>query len=50
MSSKSNEPKKTVYRDSKEGEFVTKKYAESHPDTTEKERVRIRPPETPKKK
>jgi hypothetical protein len=34
-------PKKTVYRDSKDGQFVKKSYAEKHPDTTEKERVRI---------
>lgn len=35
-----NEPRKTVYRDSKSGEFVKKGYADRHPDTTEKERVR----------
>lgn len=34
------EPKKTVYRDSKDGQFVKKEYAEKHPATTEKERVR----------
>lgn len=39
MSNKT-EPKKTVYRDSTDGQFVTKRYAERHPDTTEKERVR----------
>jgi hypothetical protein len=50
VSKRSTEPKKTVYRDSKEGGFVTKKYAEAHPDTTEKERVRIRPPQPPKKR
>jgi len=38
--SQRNEPKKTVYRDSKDGQFVKKDYAEKHPDTTEKERVR----------
>jgi hypothetical protein len=27
----------TIYRDAKSGEIVTKKYAESHPSTTEKE-------------
>jgi hypothetical protein len=32
--------RKTVYRSSKTGKFVTKKYAEKHPNTTEKERVR----------
>jgi len=37
---KSTEPKKTVYRDSKDGQFVKKEYADNHPDTTEKERVR----------
>ncbi|SDA16531.1 hypothetical protein SAMN05216315_10812 [Nitrosospira sp. Nsp18] len=37
-------PKKTVHRSSENGEFVTKKYADSHPKTTEKERVRISPP------
>jgi hypothetical protein len=26
-----------TYRDSKTGEFVTKKFAEKHPNTTEKE-------------
>jgi hypothetical protein len=39
------EKKKTVYRDSEDGQFTTKRYAEDHPSTTEKERVRIRPPE-----
>jgi|GEM_PF-1065394 len=34
------EPKKTVYRDSGTGEFVKKDYADKHPKTTEKERVR----------
>jgi hypothetical protein len=38
---KNAEPKKTVYRDSEDGQFVTKKYSETHPKTTEKERVRI---------
>ena len=37
------ETKKTIYRSSKTGRLVTKKYAESHPDTTEKERVRVGP-------
>ena len=50
MSKTSSEPKKTVYRDSKDGEFVTRDYAETHKDTTEKERVRIKPPEPPKKR
>lgn len=37
--SKKVEPKKTVHRDSKSGEFTTEKYSKSHPSTTEKERV-----------
>lgn len=37
---KSSEPKKTVYRNSVDGQFVKKSYAETHPRTTEKERVR----------
>jgi hypothetical protein len=44
------ETKKTVYRDSKDGQFTTKKHAEKNPDTTEKERVRVKPPTPPKKK
>lgn len=36
--------KKTVHRDSKSGEFVPKKYADKHPSTTERERVRVNPP------
>lgn len=35
------EEKKTVHRDSEKGRFVTQEYAEKHPKTTEKERVRI---------
>ena len=38
------EKKKTVFRDSEDGQFTTKKYAEKNPKTTEKERVRIKPP------
>ena len=37
---KNNEPKKTVFRDSGSGQFVEKKYAETHKSTTERERVR----------
>ena len=37
---KSTEPKRTVYRNSEDGRFVTKRYAEKHPRTTETERVR----------
>ena len=44
MNTKKPEPKKTVYRDSEEGRFVKQEYAEKHPKTTEKERVRITPP------
>jgi hypothetical protein len=32
---------KTIYRSSKTGRIVTEKYAKSHPNTTEKEKVRI---------
>lgn len=37
---------KTVRRDSGTGQFVTKRYVETHPKTTETERVRI--PANPK--
>lgn len=50
MSSKEKGTRKTVYRDSTDGQFVKKSYAESHPRTTEKERVRIDPPKEPPKK
>jgi hypothetical protein len=50
MAKHSSEPKKTVYRDSKDGQFISKREAERNPDTSEKERVRIRPPEPPKKR
>jgi hypothetical protein len=33
-------PKKVVYRDSESGQFVPQRYAEQHPRTTERERVR----------
>ena len=39
--SREKEPKKTVYRDSEDGQFVKKDYADNHPKTTEKERVRV---------
>ena len=32
-------PRRTVYRDSTDGQFVTERYADRHPNTTEKERV-----------
>lgn len=35
--SKSTSKTKTIYRSAKTGRFVEKKYAESHPATTEKE-------------
>lgn len=39
-----NKPKsKTVYRSSVKGVFVTERYAKQHPDTTEKERIKIKP-------
>lgn len=31
--------KKTVFRDSTDGKFVTERYADKHPRTTERERV-----------
>ncbi|HYR88539.1 MAG TPA: hypothetical protein VE422_30950 [Terriglobia bacterium] len=40
----SKEKKKTVFRDSKDGQFITKKEAEGRPATTERERVRVQPP------
>jgi len=35
---------RTIHRDSETGQIVTEKYAETHPKTTETERVRIPPP------
>jgi hypothetical protein len=43
------EEKKTIYRDSEDGQFVKKEYAETHKSTTEKERVRVVPPGKAKK-
>jgi hypothetical protein len=43
-------PKKTVYRDSGSGEFVKRRYAESHKRTTEKERVNVPSKRKPSKK
>ncbi len=40
----SSDKKKTIYRDSESGQIVKKDYAEKHPRTTEKERVRVTPP------
>ncbi len=42
--------KKTVHRSSESGQFVTKKYAENHPRTTERERVSVQRPAPAKKK
>ncbi|HEV7645913.1 MAG TPA: hypothetical protein VGO50_18385 [Pyrinomonadaceae bacterium] len=38
--SKPQPERKIVYRDSDKGRFVPKEYADKHPKTTEKERVR----------
>jgi hypothetical protein len=40
---------KVVYRSAEDGKFVTEKYAERHPRTTEKEH-RPAPKQTPSKK
>jgi hypothetical protein len=40
---------RTIYRRSDTGEICKKDYAEKHPKTTEKEQVRIPPPEKKKK-
>jgi hypothetical protein len=40
--------KKTIYRSSESGRIVKKEYAETHPRTTEKERVNV-PKPAPKK-
>jgi hypothetical protein len=41
---KEKEQKRTVYRDSKDGQFVTQREAERKPSEYEKERVRVSPP------
>jgi hypothetical protein len=41
-------PNRTIYRSSKTGQIVTKKYAEAHPSTTEKQTIKT-PPPLPKK-
>jgi hypothetical protein len=47
----SKEKRKTIYRDSKTGRIISKKYAENrNPATWEKERVRIGTKKTKKKK
>ena len=40
--------KKTIYRSSKSGEFVTEKFANTHKATTEKEHVYVPAPKTTK--
>jgi hypothetical protein len=45
----SKQQRKTVYRDSEDGQFVTPEYAETHKRTTEKERVPVVPPGKAKK-
>jgi hypothetical protein len=40
MAGKSGGSKRTIYRSSETGRITTKKYAENHPKTTEKERVK----------
>ena len=42
--------RKTVYRSSKTGEFVTEKFADAHKSTTEKEHVYVPAPKTTKDK
>ncbi|HZR02222.1 MAG TPA: hypothetical protein VFA81_03505 [Burkholderiales bacterium] len=43
--------KKTVFRKATDGKFTTRRYAENHPRTTEKEHVYVPAPKTdPKKK
>jgi len=42
--------KKTVHRDSKDGQFTTKRDAEKNPKTSERERVRVSSPPKPKGK
>jgi hypothetical protein len=38
--------KKTVFRSSETGKFVTERYADNHPRTTEKERVPVSNPKS----
>lgn len=38
-------PTKPVYRDSRSGEFVTERYADKHPATTEREHVPVSNPQ-----
>jgi hypothetical protein len=41
--------RKVVHRDAKDGQFVTEKYADKHPATTEREHVYVPAPKPPKK-
>lgn len=43
MASTQKTKTKIVYRSSVKGVFVTQQYAEKHPDTTEKERIKVKP-------
>ena len=43
-------PNKTIYRSSITGKIITEKYAKSHPDTTEKERVYVPPTKKKRRK
>lgn len=47
MSHKEKEPRRTVHRDLRDGQFVTERYSDQHPSTTERERVPVGKP--PKK-
>lgn len=49
MASKTTQTR-TIYRRSDTGRITTPDYARSHPNTTEKERVKVPPPSSPKKK
>lgn len=41
--------KKTVYRSSVSGRFVTERFADNHKPTTERQHVYVTAPKTPKK-
>ncbi len=43
-------PQKVVYRDAGDGQFVPRKYAETHPKTTEREHVPVPKHHNPKSK
>ncbi len=46
--SKVKGPTKVVRRSSEDGKFVTKKFAETHKSTTEKQHVHVTPPKKPR--